>query len=118
PCLPPRPVSLIEFHGTADHTVPYNGDQKVHESPVFTWATSWAEKDGCEDKPKIDTHNNVISYTWPQCQQHAAIIQYKILGGRHQWPAFNFSLDLKGKEEEMSTTSLIWDFFYNHPLNS
>ena len=54
-CADPRPVPLINFHGTAD-LVPYNGG-KVWASPrpfpsVLTWTANWAaEETGADRTP-------------------------------------------------------------------
>ena len=48
-CHPPRPVSLLEIHGTADTTVPDGGrsGEDTDTDSVLSFVQSWIERDGC-----------------------------------------------------------------------
>ena len=54
PCKPASPVSLIVFHGTADHLVPYNGGSTPYQigphrtdASVADTVAFWVKENGC-----------------------------------------------------------------------
>lgn len=116
-CNVDRPVSLMEIHGSADTVVPYQGNTTDHEPPILSWATSWAKHDSCHQKPSIsDTTKNMIKYSWTGCKNQATIINYKLLGGEHEWPDIRISLSKNGQSKKMTINNLIWQFFQQHSL--
>lgn len=117
-CTVDRPISLMEFHGTSDKTVPYNGNRKVKELGVLSWANLWAKQDNCHPKPTI-SHDlkNAIEYNWSDCNGQAAIIHYRLSGEHHIWPVTHFQQTIEGKTQSISASALIWSFFEQHPLN-
>jgi len=52
-CQPSRPVSVLEIHGTADETIPFDGGRIArHAYPsVTTTVADWRHLDGCADTP-------------------------------------------------------------------
>lgn len=52
-CHPTRAVSYLEFHGTADPLVPYNGSVMLHFMPVMDMLQAWATRDGCTGGPTV-----------------------------------------------------------------
>ena len=52
-CHPVRPVPILEFHGTADPIVPYNGSARKRYPPILTWLQGWATRDGCTRGPTV-----------------------------------------------------------------
>lgn len=119
-CLPGRPVSLMEFHGTADTTVPYGGRPSADLLSVPTWLSQWAQRDSCAAEPKIQAERGRVTlYTWTGCTAGAEIMHYRISGWGHHWPALPI---MTTQEQEAQTSGvpvasvLIWDFFAAHPL--
>jgi polyhydroxybutyrate depolymerase len=112
-CSPYRPVAVVAFHGTNDPTIPYNGfgvPGQPHESyvrigtPLPTWAATWAERNGCSNKPAIIfQEGQVTGQQWGNCQAGADVILYTVYGGTHEWP------------DEVNAAQMIWDFFTQHP---
>ncbi len=119
----------IMFHGTADPVVPYDGGEVRSAGAggrpapaVEASAQSWAQHDGCRPEPEIERiGTDVIRRTWPDCQQHTAVLLYTIEEGGHTWPGplDVEALGIKGlgsTTDSIDATKLILDFFDQHPL--
>jgi poly(3-hydroxybutyrate) depolymerase/surface polysaccharide O-acyltransferase-like enzyme len=118
-CKVSRPVSLMEVHGSADTVVPYQGNIEDHEPSILSWATSWAQRDDCHTKPHIsDTEKNMVRYSWTGCKSQSTVINYKLLGGEHEWPDVHFTLNKNGHSKKVTINNLIWQFFQQHPLKT
>jgi polyhydroxybutyrate depolymerase len=86
-CLPSRPVSVIAFHGTADHVAPYDRAGGFSTMSVPAMFSLWAEKTGCTDVPTVTFQKDDVrceSYT--ACQKDAEVALCTIENGRHCWP--------------------------------
>lgn len=114
-CDPSRPVSIMEFHGTNDHVVPYTGNlQNDDEPPIAQWLASWAVRNGCMQDPRVFfNRNGILGEQWSSCQAGAVIIHYRIRGEPHEWPTVDFT-SVGG--HVVNATDLIWQFFQEHPL--
>ncbi len=113
-CHPGRPVPILDFHGTADGTLPYMGIS-VSKNPVWPlppipqWLQEWATRDGCTHGPAIFLRqSNVTGEQWSGCQENAAVVHYRIEGGGHTGPPF-----IDGQ----SSAAIMWQFFKAHPLS-
>jgi len=116
-CHPVRPVPLLEFHGTADPVVPYNGRMSNQFPPILTWLQGWATRDGCTRGPTVFyTQANVTGMEWTHCQGNAIILQYRITGEGHVWPHVTFNKPGGTAVSSLSPSALIWSFFQQHPL--
>jgi polyhydroxybutyrate depolymerase len=112
-CTPSISVAVVAFHSTLDPIFPYNGfglPGQMHESymrigtPIPTWAASWGEHNGCNNKPiQVNNEGSITGQTWSNCQGGADVLLYTINGGTHQWPV------------GVNAARLIWDFFVQHP---
>ncbi|WP_433555007.1 alpha/beta hydrolase family esterase [Pseudonocardia xinjiangensis] len=86
-CHPSRPVPVIEFHGTADATIPYGGDAARGLPAITDWAAGWAARDGCRAEPATSSLGaDVTQSTWTGCKSGAEVRQVAIAGGGHTWP--------------------------------
>lgn len=116
-CTTKRPISIIEFHGTADTVNPYGGITAINEFSIQFWLGVWAKKDGCAAKPTITQESsNIIKYIWSSCNDDAKIAHYKIVGEGHMIPNMKFKLKKNGKNYLSNISNVIWDFFQQHPL--
>lgn len=81
------PLKHIDFHGTNDTVIGYNGGtrhQTVYDS-VDTMLDEAAERNHCF--PAAVTSNpsaNLTERRWQQCD--AALVHYRVSGGQHVWP--------------------------------
>jgi len=116
-CRPGRPISLLEFHGTGDHVVPYNGRASTGLLSVPEWLQEWVGRDSCPDTPSVQTQaGDVTTYTWTGCAAGAVIEHYRIAGWGHRWPALP-ATDAQETDSGVPVASvLIWRFFVAHPL--
>jgi polyhydroxybutyrate depolymerase len=101
---------VLETHGTADETVPFNGGMVtgpagggvVVAAPAM--AARWRELDACRDEPRQDVlpGTEVHRFSADQCAAGTAVVFMQVDGGVHAWPqAFD--------EAETS-----WEFFAGH----
>ncbi len=121
-CHPSQPISVIEFHGTDDQHIPYDGGVgpdslvgvdfvSVPDSVGF-----WARSNGCEPQPQTNTSGHVQHQVWAGCTEATAVELYTIIGGGHAWPGG--APGWPGADQPTQTISasqLIWEFFAAHP---
>jgi len=118
-CQNTRPVAVMEMHGTADNTVPYNG------STAFTAIDDnlnfWKEHNNCtgtaftEDLPDIDPLDGatVTKIYFTTCDTSTELITFKVNGGGHTWPGASFNIGVT--TQDISANSEILKFFNKHP---
>jgi polyhydroxybutyrate depolymerase len=123
PCKPSRPVSVIEFHGTADTHIPYDGgfgpDSLVHVdfASVHDSITFWVAADGCGAEPPVQTDKDIRHQTWTGCAGTASVELYAVVDGGHAWPGGRGGYVGADKPSQtISATSLMWAFFAAHPM--
>jgi polyhydroxybutyrate depolymerase len=87
-CLPARPVSVLEIHGSNDAVVPYGGDPKDGRAgDVRTWLDGWARRDRCTGAgPRHTVAPRSVRVDWRGCAGSSALAHIQVLGGGHQWP--------------------------------
>jgi len=133
-CQPQRPLPIVTFHGTDDHTNPYDGGG----APYWAYSVSialrrWAELDRCEGQPEVEQaapHVTLLRY--PQCAGGAQIWFYRTelpgnRGGGHAWPggtppaapaAGSASEQQRANTPgtEINASELLWEFFSRFEL--
>ncbi|WP_028935402.1 alpha/beta hydrolase family esterase [Pseudonocardia spinosispora] len=116
PCNPVRPTPILDFHGTADETIPYQGSAKKGLPSIPDWLTAWAQRNGCGEPPSVRAeHDDVVKISeWPGCK--ADLIHYRIEGLGHDWPSTHPNLD-SDKPTVLNATPIIMAFFAKHTLN-
>lgn len=123
-CNPPRPVPLLEIHGTADPIVPYNGGTPIigidlGPVPKFRSVTeslaAFTQKNGCLGQPKtIYQKGDATCSQWGLCQ--GDVVHCKIDQGGHTWPG-GVPIPLVGKTStDLGATETIYEFFAAHPM--
>jgi polyhydroxybutyrate depolymerase len=116
---PERPVPFLEIHGTADRIVPYDGSRAKDYSPVTSWLLSWVQRDHCSSRLDIFLKlKTMIGEQWLDCQAGATIIHYRILHEGHRWPRVLFPEQMQQKWRFVTATTLIWQFFQDHPIGN
>ena len=92
-CLPSRPVSVLEIHGTEDSLIPYTGGQpsapEAAGAPPYT-ATSdmvrtWAELNGCPPPAPARVAGPVTTDSWTGCRNGSSVRLVTVQGGGHVW---------------------------------
>ncbi|BBZ27480.1 esterase [Mycolicibacterium madagascariense] len=104
PCAPSQPVSVLQFHGTADPVVPFGGGGMVGRggaSDILSapeLAARWRAIDGCADAPVEDVlpatgdGTDLHRFSSVGCAPGTAAVFIRIDGGGHTWPSGSFAL--------------------------
>lgn len=124
-CRPASPLSVIVFHGTADHHILFNGGKPVTnvdrhprvDNPVSFALGFWSGRDGCAGTPTREQHGHVIHETY-SCPEGLGVELYAIEGQGHAWPGGEKGMrfgNVDSPTTEISATDLMWEFFMRHP---
>ncbi|MBI5952958.1 MAG: polyhydroxybutyrate depolymerase [Chloroflexi bacterium] len=122
PCNPSQPISVIEFHGTGDQHLPYDGGFGS-ESLVDVDFTSvqdsirfWTSFDGCASQPQTNSFDNIKREVWTGCAASTSVELYTIIGEGHTWPGGAAGRESADRPTQtISASQLIWEFFAAHP---
>ncbi len=122
-CNPKEPLSVIDFHGTTDEHVPYDGgvgDKSLAGVPFVSVKDSidfWLKFDQCPLTPKTESFADVQHDAYSNCANGTAVELYTIVGGGHAWPGGNGPAWPGGDQptQTISATKIMWDFFAAHP---
>ena len=107
PCTPVRPVSVLEVHGTADGTVPYNGFPPTGQGSVAGFLALWYARDACAG-PVANRRlaRGVVAIVRAGCAAGSTVAHVKLIGGPHAWPS---SPSTGGPA--FATSRAVWEFF-------
>jgi poly(3-hydroxybutyrate) depolymerase len=115
-CKPARsPLPILEFHGSADMTIPYVGNTKRYLPPVPDWLAQWADRNGCTQSTNISEIDDRVYHT-----SYCGVTQaYLVEGMHHCWPSTEFTHENKhcGNQTKPDTlapieaTSIMMNFF-------
>lgn len=127
-CSRARPTSVLQIHGTADASVPYNGGPgkslkadgtpRVNGPPVQTVNAAWRAIDGCQ-APTTSTAGSVTTET-ATCPDGRTVTLISVADAGHQWPGgvrgpVLERLGLPEPSTALDATDTIWQFFNQHP---
>lgn len=123
-CSPSKPTPVMEIHGTADGTVPYNGFSGSVSTPnVLTY---WATFNNCPTPPVMtavpdtDPTDGATAehYVYDPGDGGVTIEHFKVINGGHTWPGAVISTGVTCKD--FSASKEIWRFFsqFEHPTAS
>jgi len=123
-CNPSRPVPMIDFHGSADGMVPYDGGtplvpqlglglvfRSVPETMDF-----WHKKNGCSAfEQVIYEAGDARCVRWADCKGGVDTVHCRIEGGGHTWPG-GLAIPAGKTSKDISATTTMLDFFEAHPM--
>lgn len=140
---PERPVPHLAFHGTADPTAPFEGgmdDSNIDEVglvegvsysewPVMSWpgwsvsvpdqGAAVAKRNGCTQEASAESLADGIERLSWSCPPGGETELVVIDGGGHGWPGSALNSiyeDLVGPVTmDIDATTMMWDFFEQHP---
>jgi len=122
-CKDRTPVPMIDFHGTADPDVPYNGGQSwLAPGPfphVQKFAANWARRNRCAPSAIDSTvAPDVVRREYASCAGDASVVLYTIRGGGHTWPGGGELPEwfVGPTSRSIDATETMWAFFRAHPL--
>lgn len=120
-CNPIRPIPTIEVHGTADPTVPYNGNANM--KPIEDVVAFWVNANNCSTTPTITPvpNTNVTDgataerYVYSGGINNHTVEFFKVIGGGHTWPGAVLPIGVTCMD--FSASKELWRFFsqYEHP---
>jgi len=130
-CAPPRPVPVLQIHGTADPCWRYEGgvaacaqrDDKV-KIAVDESMRIWTGINGCgaAGAPELFAREEgvvTLRITWRGCRGGAEVVLLRMDGGGHVWPG-GWAYFREGRIGPMvngwSANRVILDFFGKHRL--
>ena len=124
PCNPGRtPLPLLETHGTADNTIPYNGGPRRSKClpTIPRFIQNWAAIDGYDPNNNVTSPlnyngatislNNVKKYEWGS----GVLTHYWVRGMGHSWPSTVSNLD-SGTPTYFNGTPIMMEFFRKYTL--
>jgi polyhydroxybutyrate depolymerase len=122
-CTPARPVPVMEIHGTADNTVPYNGMVLLGFASVPAVVDNWVGHNQCNPTATVETLPNTSTidgctaerYLYSGGTNGSTVEHYKILGGGHTWPGAVFNVGVTN--QDMNASKEIWRFFSQYSLD-
>ncbi len=117
-CHPTRPVPYMEFHGTSDPLVSYNGRPVLQFLPVMQTMQDWAKRDSCTSGlSTFFQQADVTGLKWTNCQGGVTVQHYRIDRGGHTWPGATIPEPVLGvTTHTISATPLGWQFFQHYQL--
>ncbi len=116
PCTPTRPVSVFQFHGVTDASIPYNGNATLPS--VMKTMTDWAARNGCS-ATSVEGYRQGGAHceSWPGCRAGSEVSLCTLDALGHRWPAGTQGAAGGSAESyELDATWLMLDFFFRHPM--
>lgn len=116
-CAAGRPVPLMDFHGTGDSVIHYDGGTSHHQSypAMADWLAGRAAADRCApEATSKPIGSDVTELAWPGCAPGSALVHYRIEGGGHTWPGALTPSGPGQTSQTISATALLWAFFTAH----
>ena len=123
-CLPSRPMPVLDFHGTANPIVPYDGGGAVSGlggtvvvfQSVAQTISTWLARDSCSTPGKtIYAVGDATCVDYDQCAPGGEVVMCTIAGGGHTWPG-GVPIPLGVTSPDISATDTMIDFFLAHPM--
>jgi len=122
-CNPQHPTPIMEIHGDADATVPYNGNT-ISES-VQTGLNYWVNYNNANTTPVVTTlpntnttdNSTVEHYVYAGGDSCVDVEHYKILSGGHTWPGAAINTGSGNTNHDIEASLLIWEFFSKYDIN-
>lgn len=118
---PQHPTPILQFHGTADEIVPYNG--AIWTKSIDDVLQYWAGFNNCNSTPEItmlpdldpDDGSTVEHFVYYGGDNGVTVEHFKITGGAHTWPGS--AIPLPGTNYDIDATFEIWNFFSRYDIN-
>ena len=117
-CNPTRFMPMIEFHGTGDFVVPYNGGGLGGAVSVPENFAFWSKNAACTDKNPAQVYDNgdTQCVEASQCQGGAAVRLCTVNNGGHQWPGGKSAGPTGKLTQDINASEEMLKFFLAHPL--
>lgn len=116
PCRRTQPVPVIEFHGTDDTVIDYDGGTShgAAYSSTPEWLAKTAQVNGCTGQEQSSIPPDVTRTTWTGCAPGGDVVAYTIAGGGHTWPGAAAPSGPGAATQTIAATDLMLAFFEAH----
>jgi polyhydroxybutyrate depolymerase len=125
-CNPERAVPVLEIHGTADGTVPYNGASSTGSfqtmMPIEEVVDFWVNHNNCMLESELELEDistsdmsTVTHFKYTGRDNGSSVEHYRINEGGHTWPGS--IIPLPSTNHDIIASEVIWDFFKQYTLN-
>jgi len=123
-CNPGRAVPIIDFHGTGDPIVPYDGGTPLVPQlgvglvfrSVAESMNHWRANNQCSANEQQFFQNGDATCTrFPDCAAGSETVLCSIADGGHTWPG-GVPIPAGKTSSDISATTTMLDFFEAHPL--
>jgi poly(3-hydroxybutyrate) depolymerase len=116
-CRPSRPVPVIDFHGTADATIPYTGDADRGLPAIKDWVTAWADRDRCRfQTPDTVIDPDITIERWTGCARGTEVVHVAVTGGGHTWPGADSYSGGGYTTQTVEAHEVLWQFVRRYSL--
>ncbi|MFD3688127.1 alpha/beta hydrolase family esterase [Nocardiopsis sp. NPDC058631] len=116
-CEATRPVPVIEFHGTADATIPYTGDADRGLPALEDWSAERARRNGCRPAERTSrTEPDITVHRWLGCDGGAQVRHVAVEGGGHTWPGADSYSGGGRTTQTIEAHEELWRFLSGHRL--
>jgi len=120
-CDPQHPMPVMQIHGTADATVPYNGNPLF--AHIDTLVNYWVNFNNCNPVPEIIEVPDIDPDDGCTAEQHifsggengSSVELFKVLDGGHSWPGAPVNLNITNMD--FSASEEIWRFVSQFTLD-
>jgi polyhydroxybutyrate depolymerase len=116
-CSPTHMTPIMQIHGTADGTVPYNG--AAWSSSVADILDYWKTYNALNPAPFIESMPDIDGTDGSTVEREAyldnngcmIVTHFKIANGGHTWPGAPF--DIGGTNYDIDASTEVWGFLYS-----
>jgi len=116
-CKPTRFMPMIEFHGTGDFIVPYDGGGLSNAISAPDNFDFWRTNAACTDAPaEVYKNGDTTCMESSQCQGGAAVRLCTVQNGGHQWPGGKSAGPAGKLTQDIDASEEMVKFFLAHPL--
>ncbi len=122
-CDPSRVVPVMQVHGTADVTVPYEGG--LASIAIPTVVEFWRAHNDCPELPEVTdipsaggTGCPVQKQRYFPCQDWSEVLLYRVENGGHTWPGAFPLPDAGCTNQDVLAHVELWLFFRRHRLSN
>jgi len=121
-CNPDKPTPVMQIHGTADPTVPYNGNASIMAiEALVNW---WVNFNQCSITPSISNVPNTNindmctaeRYLYTGGNNGSTVELFKVTPGAHTWPGAPIVIGVTNMDFNASVE--IWRFFRQYSMQS
>jgi polyhydroxybutyrate depolymerase len=120
-CNQVHPTPVMQIHGTADGTVPYDGN--FGSISIESLVDFWVQFNQCdaspvfEALPNANTSDNCTAehYIYANGLANSSVEFYKIIGGDHSWPGA--PININTTNQDFNASAEIWRFFSQYKLD-